>query len=266
MSAVIKLSLPERRGFWEIPILFADEHVVALDKPAGLLTSPEPAAADKPSLMELLHAAIAAGKPWVLAGGFTYLMNAHRLDAETSGVLLLARSKPTFTTLADLFGETKPRLTCLALVQGSPREDRFEIGAKLSPDQANPELTVVDPKQGKRAQTVFEVAERFGRFTLLKCQPLTHRPHQVRAHLRNAGLPIAGDTLYGGQPLLLSRLKPGFRLKAGHVERPLLGQAVLHAESLTLEHPVTHAALTITAPWPKELKVALNYLRRYGAA
>jgi 23S rRNA-/tRNA-specific pseudouridylate synthase len=83
--------------------------------------------------------------------------------------------------------------------------------------------------------------------------------------LRHAGFPVVGDELYGGKPLWLSRLKPNYRLKPGHEERPLLSRAALHAEELTLPHPVTGEVLTITAPWPKDLKVALKYLRQFAA-
>jgi 23S rRNA pseudouridine955/2504/2580 synthase len=98
----------------------------------------------------------------------------------------------------------------------------------------------------------------------LKCQPLTGRTHQIRAHLRHAGYPIVGDALYGGRPLLLSRLKSEYRLKPDRTERPLISDAALHAEQLTLPHPITGAMTTITAPWPKDLTVAVKYLRRYA--
>ena len=122
------------------------------------------------------------------------------------------------------------------------------------------------PQRGKRSLTVFEVRERFSGFTLLQCEPLTNRPHQIRAHLRWARLPVVGDRAYGGRPLLLSSLKREYRLKPNQIERPLIARAALHAESLTLPHPVTGEALTITAPWPKDLTVAVKYLRRYAAA
>ncbi len=266
MSAVIKLSSPATREFWEIPVLHADDHVLALDKPAGLPISPDRQDPARPSLMPLLHAAIAAGKPWVVELGLTYLANAHRLDPDTSGVLLLARSKPVLVQLANQFGNHQPELKHLALVRGVPRADRFEVDARLSPHPTVPGLVWVDSRAGQRSLTRIEVAERFSGYALLHCYPVTGRTHQVRVHARHAGLLLVGDTLYGGKPLWLSRLKRDYRLKPGRTERPLLARVALHLEQLTLAHPVTGAALTLTAPCPKDMRVALKYLREFGAA
>jgi RluA family pseudouridine synthase len=262
MGAVIKLSSPATQEFREIPVLFEDDSLLALDKPAGLLTSPDRYDPLRPNLMKLLHAGIHDGKPWAKERGLTYLMNAHRLDFETSGVLLLAKSKPVLVQLADLFGSEKPEKTYAALVQGIPADDTFEIDAKLSPHPVKVGLIRVDPKRGKRSLTRFKVLERFKSHTLLQCQPRTGRTHQIRVHLRHAGFPIVADALYGGKPLLLSRLKPNYRLKPGRTERPLINRVALHAETLTLAHPLTGEPITITAPWPKDFKVAVKYLQQ----
>ena len=262
--AVIKLSSPATREFWEIPVLFEDAHLLALDKPPGLLTSPDRADPERPNLMTLLHAGITAGKPWARERGLSYLMNAHRPDAEISGIILFAKAKPVLVTLVNFFGIEKPGRKYLALVHGAPAEDRFEIDAKLAPHPARPGMMSVDRENGKRSRTLFEVLEKFSRNTLLRCEPLTLRPHQIRVHLCHAGLRLAGDELYGGKPLWLSRLKPDFRLKPGKTERPLISRPALHAEQLTLPHPVTAEVLTITAPWPKDLTVAIKYLRQFA--
>lgn len=265
MSAVLKLSSPATREFWEIPVLFEDAHLLALNKPAGLLATPDRYDPERPNLMKLLHAAIAAGKPWARERGITYLSNAHRLDFETTGVLLLARSKPVLVKLADLFGTPRVIKEYLALVHGAPAEERLEIEAPLAPHPTRPGLMRVDPKHGKKSATVCEVLERFRGYTLLRCRLLTGRTHQARVHLRHVGLPLVGDTLYGGQPLLLSQLKAEYRLKPGRTERPLIARPALHAERLSLPHPVTGATVDITAPWPKDLLVAVKYLRRFAA-
>jgi 23S rRNA pseudouridine1911/1915/1917 synthase len=268
VSTVIKLSSPATRGFWEIPVLFEDAHLLALDKPAGLLTSPDRNDPLRPNLMKLLHDGIAAGKSWAKEHGLSHLMNAHRPDAETSGVILLAKTKPLLVQLANLFGLGKPARHHLALVHGAPGKEHFEINQKLALHPTRPGLMRVDAKLGKRSQTMVQVLERFSGYTLLQCQPLTEREHQIRIHLRHAGLPIVGDALYGGRPLLLSWIKRNYRLKEGKTERPLMARAALHAEQLSLVHPITGEPLAITAPWPKDLTVAVKYLRLFagGAA
>ena len=264
-TPAIKLSSPATREFWEIPVLFEDEQLLAMDKPAGLLTSPDRYDPARPNLMKLLHAGIERAAPWAKTRGLNYLMNAHRLDFETSGVLLLAKTKPVLIALANLFGTEKPLKTYAALIHGVPPEVAFEVNARLAPHPVKTGLMRVDPKNGKRCQTQFEVLEKFSGFSLLKCRPLTGRTHQIRAHLRHFGFPIVGDALYGGSPLLLSRLKPEYHLKRNEVERPLIGRVALHAEGLELPHPVTGARIIINAPWPKDLVVAIKYLRRYAA-
>jgi RluA family pseudouridine synthase len=266
VNADIKLSSPATREFWEIPVLFEDEHLLALNKPAELPVSPDRQDPQRPNLMKLLHDAIAGGKPWARERRLDYLMNAHRLDAEMSGVILLAKNKPALIALANLFGSEKPVKKFTALVNGVPLEKQFEMNAKLAPHPAQPGLLHADSRNGKKSTTRFEVLETFprGSYALLKCEPLIARPHQIRVHLLHAGFPVVGDNLYGGKPLWLSRLKPNYRLKPGHEERPLFSRAALHAEELSLPHPVTGATVTITAPWPKDLKVAVKYLRQFA--
>lgn len=262
---VIKLSSPATREFWEIPILFEDEHLLALNKPSGLTTSPDRQDPNRLNLMKLLHTAIAENKPWVRERNVTYLSNAHRLDFETSGVLLLAKSKPVLVQLADLFGAEKPVQKYVALVKGEPLEERFEVDAKLAPHPVKLGMMHVDPRNGKKSKTQFSVLEQFSRYALLRCEPLTARMHQIRVHLRHAGFGIVGDQLYGGKPLWLSSIKPNYRLKPGREERPLLARVALHAEQLELVHPVTGQPVVIAAAWPKDLTVAVKYLRQFAS-
>jgi len=179
-------------------------------------------------------------------------------------VLLLAKDKPTLVHLANQFGSARTVKRYLALVQGAPAAESFRVDAKLAPHPARPEYIRVDPKRGRQATTLFRVRERFAGYALLECQPLTGRTHQIRVHLRSQLLPLVGDALYGGSPLWLSRLKPGCRFKKDREEIPLLGRAALHAERLEVVHPVTGAPIVIEAPWPKDLLVALKYLRRFA--
>lgn len=259
----IKLSAGEGRGFWEVPVLYEDAHVLALDKPACLLVSPDRYDADRPNLMRLLHDGIAAGKPWAKERGLVYLSNAHRLDFETSGVLILAKERPVLVALAEAFGNASPRKTYIALVAGSPAKE-FEVDVSLRPDHRDP-ARMRWARDGKKSLTRFVVLEDFNGVSLVECRPETGRTHQIRVHLLAAGYPIVADPLYGpGEKLYLSGLKRGYRPKGNDPERPLTPRLALHAWKLELTHPVTGEPLRIEAPWPKDLEVALKQLRRYA--
>lgn len=263
MSDSIKLSAPGGRGFWEIPVVYEDAHLMALNKPAGLLVSPDRYDRDRPNIMRLVLDAVAAGKPWAAARGLTYLSNAHRLDFDTTGVLLLAKEREALVKLAEQFGNATPKKTYVALVTGSPAQKEFEVDLKLRPDLREPGR-MRWARDGKKSLTRFRVLEDFGGVALMECLPETGRTHQIRVHLLAAGHPILADALYGdGQPLLLSRIKRGYRPKGDGEERPLTPTLALHAWKLGLPHPVTGESVQIEAPWPKDLEVALKFLRRH---
>jgi RluA family pseudouridine synthase len=262
----VKLSSPETGQFWELPVLWEDGALLALNKPAGLPVSPDRSDPALPNLMGLLHRGIARGAPWAAERGLSWLMNAHRLDSDTTGVILLVKNKPALVSLADQFGAAKPRITFLALSRGSPSGDAFAADAPLGPHPLQTGVLRVDLKAGKTARTEFSVREKFpsAGCLLIECRPFSNRPAQIRVHLKHLRLPIVGDPIYGGPPLLLSSLKPGYRLKPGQTERPLIVGAALHCEQIRVTHPVTGVETKITAPWPKDLSVAAKYLRRYA--
>ena len=263
-TATIKLSSPATREFWEIPVLYEDAQLLALSKPPRMLTSADRDNPERPNLMKLLHQGVTEAKSWARERGLTYLMNAHRLDFDTSGVLLLAKTKPILIAVANLFGVETPQTTYVAVAQGVPAQATWTSNAPIAPVAGKPGLMRVSSQNGKACRTKFKILKKFAGWSLIECQPLPGRTHQIRLHLQHSGFPIAGDALYGGRPLLLSELKPSYRLKPGHTERPLLGTTALHAEKLSLPHPVTQEILTLTAPWPKDLTVALKYLQLYA--
>jgi RluA family pseudouridine synthase len=266
VSAAVKLSSSATREFWEIPVLHEDEQLLALDKPAGLLTSPDRVAPERPSLMQLLHAGIAAGKPWARERNLSYLANCHRLDFETSGILLLAKTKPALVALANQFSSEQLVRHYIALVHGVPPGDQFSVDEKIGPHPLQAGRMRIDPRNGKKSQTGFTVLEKFSRWSLLRCTPLIERPEQIRLHLDHAGFTVVGDETNGGKNLWLSRLKKDFYLKPGREERPLISQTALHLEELNLVNPAAQIPLTIKSEWPKQLRVALKYLRQYAPA
>src|SRR5215467_2147096 len=125
MPGLLKLSSPQTREFWQIPILYRHQDLLAVDKPGGLALVPEPEDLERPNLMTLLHAGIAAQKPWATEYGFSFLTHVCRLDSEASGVLVLACNKVAQRKLADWFGAGKPGREYVVLVEGVAESERF---------------------------------------------------------------------------------------------------------------------------------------------
>ena len=135
----IKLSVPEARLFWEIEVLYEDEHLLAVAKPAGLHSSPHREDPRMPYLLGLLHAGIAQGKPFATSRNLTYLASAHRLDPEISGVLLLAKSKSVLIAMANEFSQGKPYLGYVALVAGDLGQAKLTVNAGVVEHPQRPE-------------------------------------------------------------------------------------------------------------------------------
>ena len=264
MPDAVKLSSPATGEFWEIPVLFEDDHLLALNKPPGLLVSPDRSDAKRPNFLQLIHRDIERGAPWDKQRGLAYLMNAHLLDFEAGGVILLAKNKPALIALAAQFATAEPCRVYAALVRGTPEADTFATDAKLAPHPLQMGVIRVDLREGKRSHTDFAVRERFNNCLLLECRPSPDRSHQIRAHLKHIRLPLIGDNVYGGRPLYLSTMKPGYRLKPNHEERPLIARPALHLEQVIITHPATAEKMTLQAPWAKDLTVSIKYLRRYA--
>jgi len=234
------------------PILWADDALLVVNKPAGLLSLPDGYDPDAPYLGGVLEATY--GRLWVV----------HRLDRDTSGVIVLARTAEAHQKLNTQFESRNVSKVYHALIVGSPAWDERTVNFSLRADGDRKHRTVVDAQAGKPAVTHVRVLERLGQYTLVEARPQTGRTHQIRVHLFVMGLPIVADALYGaGQAILLSELKPGYRSKEDRPERPLLGRVGLHAWSLALEHPLTGQPLEFEAAYPKDFGATLRQLRRW---
>jgi RluA family pseudouridine synthase len=244
--------------------LWSDASLLVVDKPAGVLTIPggTPPGID---LLQILEPAY--GRLWVV----------HRLDRDTSGVLVLARTPDAHRALNGQFEAHTVRKVYHALVCRDPPWTEQVIDLPLLPDGDRRHRTVVihhdtssragkgagKPGAGKPAVTECHVLERFGLYALVEAIPKTGRRHQIRAHLSALGTPIVADALYGGGTgLFLSAIKPGYR-RGTETERPLLARTGLHALALTLEHPLTQETLHFKASYPKDLNATLRQLGKY---
>lgn len=180
-----------------IPILYEDRTVLAIDKPRGWMLVPESWQKTDWNLQAALVSSIAAGDFWARSRGLKFLRYVHRLDADTSGVLLFSKSFGAVGVISDLFEDRRMQKTYLAVVTGEPREQEWVCQFKLGPHAKLRGRVRVDPLEGKTAETEFKVLEKRDRFTLVEAQPRTGRTHQIRVHLAECGLPIVGDILYG---------------------------------------------------------------------
>jgi len=229
------------------PIIFEDECLVAFDKPSGLAIAPDRRDQPGATLMALVREKMGPD-----------VANVHRIDAETSGLVLCAKTKVALDFLSGQFQSKTVVKLHEALTVGMPPTDEFTMDLVMKEDEARPGRMCVVRKHGKAGVTEFTVREKFP-----QCRPLTGRPHQIRLHLAVSGTPILNDVLYGnGTQLMLSDLKRGYKGRAD--ERPLINRLALHAAALTFNHPRSREAMTLAAPRPKDFGVALKYLQKFA--
>ena len=205
----------------EVPVLYHDDYVVVLDKPSGLL-SVKGIGIHKIDCLAVRVASAIEGARIV-----------HRLDMDTSGVIVMARDADTHRELSRQFHDREVFKTYIAVVGGVINEDSGHIDIPIRKDFDKPPRQCVDFEQGKPSQTHWKVVERKENSTLLELRPITGRSHQLRIHLREIGYPILGDELYAPPEILA--LSP---------------RLMLHAQTLTITHPATGERATFTAHCP----------------
>lgn len=229
-------------------VLWADAHLLVINKPAGLPTLPG-GWTPGPHVRGILEPVY--GRLWVV----------HRLDRQTSGVLALARTAEAHRSLNLQFDAHRVAKVYHALVVGLPTWDRLTVELPLRADGDRQHRTVVDRQRGKPSVTELRVLERLNPCALVEAIPRTGRTHQIRAHLAALGHPIVGDALYGGDRVAsAAAMGPGSRPVA-MAGPPVLERPGLHAWSLTIHHPLTGEQLTFQAPYPADLIEALSAIR-----
>jgi 23S rRNA pseudouridine1911/1915/1917 synthase len=218
----------------DVPIAFEDEHLIVVDKPAGLVVHPG-AGRSSGTLVHALHGRIAGGddpeRPGIV----------HRLDRDTSGLMVVARTPEAYERLRELVRARELERTYVALVKGRPRSRRGTIDAPLGRDRFEPTRQSLDSETPREAVTHFELEGLHGDYALLRVKLETGRMHQIRVHLAAIGLPVVGDPTYGKVDERLAR-------------------QFLHAAGLAFDHPVTGERLELESPLPGDLQRFLDGL------
>lgn len=208
-----------------IPILYEDRSVLAIDKPAGWMLVPVSWQRTNRNLQAAIMSSIAAGHFWARSRNLKYLKYIHRLDAETSGILLFARSPGALNTLSDLFETRRMEKIYFAVTEHLPKQTAWACRLSLAPDPK--QIGRIIPHQdGKPAETEFRLAASANGRHLIEARPYTGRQHQIRVHLAQSGCPIVGDELYGGGK----------------------SELALRAAGLAYRDPFTRKLVTIRAP------------------
>jgi RluA family pseudouridine synthase len=238
----------------DVRVLQEDEFLLFADKPAPL-----PAHADGVFIRHTLIWLLRELRP------DTELFLGHRLDRETSGVTVLAKSSVILSALMPLFQNGKVKKRYLAVTRGQSEKDEFEVSGGMGPDPESvisirQKMFPADTPNTKKSRTLFKVIQRLRGHTLMECVPLTGRTNQIRVHLADAGLPLAGDKLYGRTDKefldFLSFVKAGGDSRFdGRYESP---RHLLHAASLEFEHPITGQQLLVEAALPEDMKTFIE--------
>ena len=241
----LEVEIPEARAIepssLPLDVVYEDDDLLVIDKPAGLVVHPAAGHSGETLVHRLVDHGAAGGDPE--RPGIV-----HRLDRDTSGLLVVARSEDAHTRLAEAIRERRVERRYLALVRGAPRSRTGRIDAPIGRDRAERTRRSIDSETPRDAVTWFEVRERLGERTLLEARLETGRTHQIRVHLEAIGLPVSGDPVYG------------VRGDLG------LGRQFLHAHALAFDHPTTGERITLESPLPGDLESALERARAEAPA
>lgn len=186
----------------------------------------------------------------------------HRLDKETSGCLIIAKNPEAYRFISMQFERRKIKKVYHAVVNGTHVFDNLRVELPIL-NLGNKNVTI-NRQEGKPAETIFNSLVYFRHYTLVECQPITGRMHQIRIHLATQKASIAGDEMYGGKPVFLSQIKRGYHLGKDQEELPIMKRFALHARELTFKIN-EETEITVNAPYPKDFATLLKLLEKHDA-
>ena len=231
--------------------IYSDDDIIVLNKRSGILIAADRYNPDAPRLDLLAQEE------------FGKLYAVHRIDKDTSGIIIYARNLQAQRNLSMQFENRQVNKTYHALVYGHPLWEDLHVDLKLKPDGDNRHRTVVDKKFGKPSITDFHNFGSCGPYSWIEAKPKTGRTHQIRVHLAANGLSIVCDPLYSGnqKPLRLSEIKKKWNGDEDE-ERPLLSRLALHAYKIEIFHPKSGEKMIFTAPYPKDMEASRKQIAK----
>jgi 23S rRNA pseudouridine1911/1915/1917 synthase len=248
----------------DLDILYEDEAIIAINKTAGMVVHPAKGHWRGTLTSGLIH----RFRQLSAIGGATRPGIVHRLDRETSGVILVAKTDQAHMSLVEQFQNRTVQKQYWAIVSPAPSfdQDRIDMPIGKHPYQRERMAIRENHATSRPAETVFQVMERFRGFAVLKVMPKTGRTHQIRVHLAHVGCPVLCDRLYSGRASLTeAMLHGGVDQAAGNDQSAILKRQALHAQVITFQHPISQQTLTIEAPMPHDLQQTWAALRRIRA-
>jgi 23S rRNA pseudouridine1911/1915/1917 synthase len=245
-------------------IVFEDDNLAVIDKPAGMMVhAGSGQTEDARSRGTLVNALLHHFESLSSTGGELRPGIVHRLDKETSGLIIVAKNDRTHAKLADMFSGRDIRKTYVALVHGEVARPRGTINASVARDPLRRTRMTTKPQENARSavshyEVVRKLSTRFGKFTLVKVRIETGRTHQIRVHMASIGHPVVGDTLYGASSQITDQVAaqaaPSRAARRNAApERLRLERNFLHAAELEFTHPITRKTMQLQAPLPEEL-------------
>jgi 23S rRNA pseudouridine1911/1915/1917 synthase len=254
-----------------LDVIYEDADLAVINKPAGMMVHAGSGQNDDArSRGTLVNALLFRFQKLSNTGGDLRPGIVHRLDKDTSGLIVVAKNDRAHTALAEMFANRQIKKTYLALVQGAVERPKGTINASVGRDPLRRTRMTAKPMMNARAavshyEVVRRLANRFGKFTLVKVRIETGRTHQIRVHMASIGHPVVGDTLYGGAGQLTDQVaSQAATSKAARrktePERLKLGRNFLHAARLEFPHPLTGELVQLEAPLPAELEAFLRQL------
>lgn len=262
---------PLRAEAEDIPldVVYEDADLAVVNKPAGMMVHAGAGASDEArNRGTLVNALLYRFKKLSQTGGELRPGIVHRLDKQTSGLMVVAKNDRTHLALGEMFAARQVKKTYVALVQGKVERERGTIAAAVGRDPARrTRMTARPTENGRSAVSHYEVMRRletrFGKFTLVKVRIETGRTHQIRVHMASIGHPVVGDTVYGGGGQLTDQAAARQARGRAEPERLRPGRNFLHAARLEFRHPGTGKTLELEAALPRELE---EFLERLEAA